>query len=70
MLDFGYSITHSTFGHTVFFYQLFISLSTVCLTFQLLLSNPKLMYKVDNGFIHLLILLLQRYLKSYLFPLA
>jgi hypothetical protein len=55
------------FGHTVFFYQLFISLSAICSTFRLLFSSPRLIYKIDNHFIHLLVLLLWRYLKSCLF---
>ena len=46
------------FGHTVFFYQLFIGLSAVCSAFRLLFSSPKLVYKVNNNFVYLLIVLL------------
>jgi hypothetical protein len=53
-----------------FFYQLFIGLSTIYSTFRLLFSSSKLIYKVDNNFIYLLVLLLQQHLKSYLFPLT
>jgi len=52
-----------------FFYQLFIGLSAVCSAFRLLFSSPRLIHKVDHGFIYLLVLL-QWHLKTYLFPLA
>jgi hypothetical protein len=39
-----------------------------CVFYQLFI--PELMHKVDNGFVHLLVLLLRRDLKSYLFPLT
>jgi hypothetical protein len=34
------------FGHTVFFKQLFIGLSTVCSAFQPLFNSPKLVYRL------------------------
>ncbi|KAH8756116.1 hypothetical protein F5883DRAFT_570391 [Diaporthe sp. PMI_573] len=69
-LSFLSTVYVSEASATLCFYQLFIGLTAVCSTFRLLFSSPKLTHKVDNSFIHLLVLLLRRHLKSCLFPLT